>query len=248
MPPAGRLHEWFRSQNPLRVVSGHNIHDNFGQRQFGGCFLLGNGEITTSISATGSDPSGLGRWVWFTLLGQTGTTTRLICAYRPSDSPLTQTSSVRAQQRSYLLSQGDSCQPRLAFLCDLHLAISTWQTAGDSIILMADMNRDIRKEEISSFAMDLGLQESILAAHPTLLPPITFKKGNWEGRSPIDGVWMSVNLHASVVSLCPFSLSLGDHHAALLDIDLTLLIGEPCLSIVRPKAWHLNMQLPQTKA
>ena len=58
---------------------------------------------------------------------------------------------------------------------------------------------------------------------------------------------MSGNLHASAVSLCPFSLSLGDHHAALIDIDLTLLIEEPHLSIVRPKARHLNTQLPKTK-
>jgi len=172
----------------------------------------------------------------------------IISAYCPSDSSLNQTSSVQAQQHSYLLSQGDPCPPRTAFLCDLSLAISTWQADGDSIILMADMNGDIRKEEISSCITNLGLQESILVAHPTLLPPITFKRGNWEGRSPIDGVWMSTNLHASAVSLCPFSLSPGNHQAALLDIDLALLIGEPHLSIVRPKARQLNMQLPQTKA
>jgi len=57
-----------------------------------------------------------------------------------------------------------------------------------------------------------------------------------------------MNLQASAVSLCPVSLSPGDHHAALLDIDLMLLIGEPCLTIVRPKARRLNTQLPQTKA
>jgi len=113
---------------------------------------------------------------------------------------------------------------------------------------MADMNRDIWKEEISSFIANLGLQESILAAHPTLLPPITFKQGNREGKSPINGVWMSATLHASAVSLCPFSLSPGDHQVTLVDIDISLLIGEPHLSIVRPKAQHLNMQLPQTKA
>jgi len=107
-----------------------------------------------------------------------GTTTCIISAYHPSDSSLTQTSSIWTQQCSYLLSQEDPCQPRMAFLHDLGLAISTWQAAGDSIILMADMNCDIQKEEISSFATNLGLQESILAAHPTLLPPITFKRGN----------------------------------------------------------------------
>jgi len=120
----------------------------------------------------------------------------------------------------------------MAFLHNLGLAISTWQVAGDSIILMANMNCDIQKEEISSFVTNLSLKESILVAHSTLLPPITFKRGNWEGRSPIDGVWMSANLHASAVSICPFSLSPGDHCAALLDIDLTLLIGELHLSIV----------------
>ena len=73
----------------------------------------------------------------------------------------------------------------MAFLHDLGLAISTWQASGDSIILMADMNQDIQGEEISSFIANLGLQESVLAAHPTLLPPVTFKRGNREGRSPI---------------------------------------------------------------
>jgi len=247
MPPAGRLYEWFHSPNPLHVITGHNIHDNFGQKQFGGTFLLGHEDITSSISATGSDPSGLGCWVWFALSGQTGITTRIISAYRPSESSYNHTNGVRAQHRSYLLSQGDTCKPRLAFLRDLGLAISTWQAAGDNIILMADMNHDIRKEEITSFIANLGLQESILTAHPTLLPPITFKRGNREGKLPIDGVWMSASLHASAVSLCPFSLSPGDHHAALVDIDVSLLIGEPRLTIVRPKARRLNMQLPHTK-
>jgi len=31
MPPAGRLYKWFRSPNPLRVITGHNTHDDFGQ-------------------------------------------------------------------------------------------------------------------------------------------------------------------------------------------------------------------------
>ncbi len=91
---------------------------------------------------------------------------------------------------------------------------------------MADMNHDIWKEEISSFVTNLGLQESILVAHPTLLPPITFKQGNQKGRPPIDGVWMSATLHASAVSLCPISLSPGNHQATLVNIDRTLLIGE----------------------
>ncbi len=165
-------------------------------------------------------------------LGRTGITTCIISAYWPSNPPCVQTNSIWAQHQSYLLSQGDPCQPRLAFLRDLDLAISTWQADGDNIILMVDMNGNIRKEEISSFGISLGLQESILSAHPILLPPITFKRGNRVGKSLIDGVWMPANLHASAVSLCPFSLSPGDHHATIVDIDLALLIGELHLSIV----------------
>jgi len=47
---------------------------------------------------------------------------------------------------------------------------------------------------------------------------------------------------------CPFSLSPGDHHAAIVDIDLAHLIGELHFSIVQPKACHFNTQLPHTKA
>jgi len=113
---------------------------------------------------------------------------------------------------------------------------------------MADMNGNIQKAEISNFCASLGLQESILLAQPTILPPVTFKHGTWAGKSPIDGVWMSVNLPVTAVSFCPFSLSPGNHCAAILDIDLALLIGAPCLSIIHPKVWHLNTQLPHTKA
>ncbi len=191
MPPSGQLYKWFCSHSPLQVISGHNTHDDFGQKQYGGTFLLGNGEITTSISHTGTDPSGLGCWSWFSLSGRTGTTTCIISAFCPSDSSLAQTNSVCSQHWSYLLSQGDSCPPQTTFLCNLGAAISTWQAAGNPIILMVDMNGNIHKAEITDFCTNLGLHESILSAYPTLLPPVTFKCGNQVGKSSIDGVWMS---------------------------------------------------------
>ncbi len=42
-------------------------------------------------------------------------------------------------------------------------------------------------------------------------------------------------------------MNIFTQQATLVDIDMTLLIGEPHLSIVQPKAQCLNMQLPQTK-
>jgi len=154
MPPAGQLYEWFHSHNPLCAISGHNIHDDFGLWQYGG---TSNGGITSSISSTGTNPLGLGCWVWFSLSGQTGTTTHIISTYCPSNLPLVQTNSIQAQHWSYLLSQDYPCPPRMAFFQDLGLAVSTWQVDGDHVMLMADMNGDIWKEEISTFGTSLGL-------------------------------------------------------------------------------------------
>jgi len=46
----------------------------------------------------------------------------------------------------------------MAFLQDLGIAIFTWQADGDHIILMADMNGDIHKEEISTFGYSLDFR------------------------------------------------------------------------------------------
>jgi len=136
----------------------------------------------------------------------------------------------------------------MAFLCDLGLAISTWQAAGDQIILMADMNGGIRNAEITTaFCDNIGLHKAILLAYPTLLPPVTFMWGNQVGKSPIDGVWMSATLPAMAASFWPFSLSPSDHCTAILDIDLALLIGEPYLSIAHPKAHWLNPTAPDQR-
>jgi len=72
------------------------------------------------------------------------------------------------------------------FLYDLSVAISTWQAVIVQIILMADMNGAICKVKITDFCANL--QESILSAHPALLPPVTFKQDNQVGKFLIDGV------------------------------------------------------------
>jgi len=74
----------------------------------------------------------------------------------------------------------------MAFFHDLGLVISTWQVAGDQhIILMANMNGDIWKEEISSFGISLGLQESILSAHPTLPHQLLLSKATRRVNHPL---------------------------------------------------------------
>ncbi len=83
MPKGASLWEWFQSELPLHTISSHNIHDNFHHWQFSGTFLLGSGPITSSITTSGVDPSGLGRWSWFCLQGCTGHSICIISGYCP---------------------------------------------------------------------------------------------------------------------------------------------------------------------
>jgi len=49
-------------------------------------FLHGHGEITTAITETGTNPSGLGCWAWFKLSSNSGSTAKIVSAYWPSEA------------------------------------------------------------------------------------------------------------------------------------------------------------------
>jgi len=244
MPKGTSLWEWFRSELPLRTISSHNIHDNFHRRQFGGTFLLGSGPITSSITASGVDPSGLGRWSWFRLQGRTGRSIRIISGYRPRKTEKARLQTVYSQHQRHLESLGDYTCPCAAFLRDLSASLTPWQAAGDSIIFMADVNGDIRKPSWAAFCQTHSLREAVISAHPHLPTLATFKKGSHHGVSPIDGIWVSQDLPVALSSWSSFQLSPGDHRAGIIDIDLSALIGKPCQKVICPKACCLTCSIP----
>jgi len=83
MPKSASLWKWFQSELPLSTIASHNIHHNFHQRQFCHMFLLGSGPVTTNITTSSVDPSGLGHWSWFRLQGHTGHSVALFVATTP---------------------------------------------------------------------------------------------------------------------------------------------------------------------
>ena len=60
MPPEGRLPEIFQSENKLRMVVAHNVHEDFGWKQQGGTFGLAFGQLASRVRNVGTDNSGLG--------------------------------------------------------------------------------------------------------------------------------------------------------------------------------------------
>jgi len=178
MPKSASLWEWFWSELPLCTIASHNIHDNLHQMKFGGTFLLGSDPVMTNITTSGIDPSGLGCWSWFHLQGHTGRSVCIVCGYCPNEAKKASLQSVYSQQRCHLESLGDPTCPRAAFFRDLSASLVTWQAAGDSIILMADINGDICKTDLTAFCSAHSLWEAVLSAHPGLPTLATFRHGS----------------------------------------------------------------------
>jgi len=175
LPDHARLSNWFRDANQCRSYATNNIHERFGPYQYGGTFWIGAGHATQHIGASDKDPTGLGCWAVCTLQSRLGRSLRIIFAYRPCSNTSARLRSVYAQHQRYFNSIDRLICPRMAFLDDLGEAIQTWRTAGDSIILFADMNEDIRRDQIVEFANRCNLNELILSRHPDQPAPATFQ-------------------------------------------------------------------------
>jgi len=246
LPDNLRLAEWFRDVPSCRTFTAHNSNENITRHQFGGTFWIGIGDATQYITGSTKDPSGLGRWSTCTLLSRSGKRLHVIFGYRPCQNLRSRLRSVYAQHRRYFDSINRYICPREAFLRDLAQAVSEWAQMGDEILLFADLNGDIRQQDISSFATSCGLVESLLSRFPSLPAPAMFKRGDRIGRSPIDGVWATpgVNIHQAM--MCAIQHSPGDHRAIIIDINLLDTIGEPRFRITRPPARRLCCSIPSS--
>jgi len=244
LPENIRLSEWFKDVPSCRTFTAHNSTENITRHQFGGTFWIGIGQATQYITSSSKDPSGLGRWSVCTLLSRSGRKLHIIFAYRPCKNLRSKLRSVYAQQRRHFDSIHRYICPRLAFLSDLTHTIREWTQQGEEVLLLADLNGDIRQHEITDFATTCGLSESILSRHPTIPPPATFKRGDRPGCSPIDGAWATPGVLIQGAMMCAVQHSPGDHRALIVDVHLLDTIGEPRFTVLRPPARRLCCNIP----
>ena len=97
------------------ITTANNIHKSYGNSQYGGTATMAFNKITSTISGTGYNKTGLGRWSWIKFSGKDSVTTRIITAYCPCKGSLNQPTTVYAQQKRYFLSQEIECCPRENF-------------------------------------------------------------------------------------------------------------------------------------
>jgi len=110
--------------------------------------------------------------------------------------------------------------PRDQILVDLKAQIEQWQSEGDIVIVLADINEDVRTEPITSTFSQLGMTEITIMQHG-YQGPNTHNRGT----NPIDGIFIPTNLIQTVQSGY-FAFGEGipsDHRAIWIDIPLATL-------------------------
>jgi len=141
----------------------------------------------------------------------------------------------------YLATQNNSESPKSVVLKELEKAIQGWQAEGDMVIVMADMNDDVRSAPIQGMIRAVGLVDGPTYHHSR--PPATHNQGSL----PIDGIFIPMTL----VNQCNMGyLAFGealpsDHHALWLDIPAQLVCLVQQEAIERPLARQLHCRDPR---
>jgi hypothetical protein len=150
----------------------------------GGTSLVARGKLVHNIGKKGVGEMVLGRWCWIQFVGKNIKSTRIISDYAPHQPTLPE--SVGSQHRRYFNYVGRDASPVDTFWTDLSQLIKKWTETGESVVLLADWNADVRGEKTRKYISDLGMREVPTEFHGDA-GPCTYNRGS----KPIDGIFMT---------------------------------------------------------
>jgi len=148
------------------------------------------------------------------------------------------------QQVWYLAKLNCTNSPKQKFVMDLEKEILTWQAEGDTVILVADMNKDVRSMTIQDMLWAVGLTDGPTTLHAS--PPATYNRGT----NPIDGIFLPSNLvdHCDSGYLAFSAAVPSDHRALWLDIPAKYVYPLKQETIEQPPACRLHCKDPRVVA
>lgn len=230
-----RLGQW----SQITVSTAHNIHERLTKYQPGGVSMMTFDQLAHRVSASGPDPSGLGRWTWQYIRCKTRHI-RVVSAYQPNITVGKEKQTIYAQHCRYLKYILKSpLSPREAFRQDLTKEITTWREKGDLVILLLDANDDLRGSETHTWLTDtLGLGNCLHVKHSNLDPPSTYSR-NFR-KKPIDGCYISPELQILRGGFLPFKEGIGDHRILYIDADEDTLLEGDIFKIKPPQVRRLQ--------
>jgi hypothetical protein len=167
------MYGWFQRTHISQKY--YKEYPTTASHQVGGVLQVATGDITSRVSSQGGDKLGQGRWTWHTLSGKAQRTVHIITAYRLVKNT-DNAGSVWHQQQYYANCNNLQGLPHERWIQDLKTELQTWMAHGDSIILMADFNEDVRTGKTVDSLKQLGLVDNIVASHASTTP--TFTRGS----------------------------------------------------------------------
>jgi len=216
------------------------LEKNKQEYQPGGTTMVVLNQIAHQAMWPGEDNSGLGRWGWTKLKAKGGSMVRIYTAYQlcKSSSPLT-----TYQQHQWYLAGTNNPHRCLrdVFWEDLIAEVQEAQVEGEQIIIMADINEDIKGPVTKKYICQIGLVEALMTLHKTK-PPQTHQRG----QEPIDRIFLSESLlEGAKGGYLEFDNGLGSDHRGIWLLPAANLFGDPNINYTPAKARRLQCKDPR---
>ncbi len=235
----------FGNGRPTRGACGYNINDGkIKWDQWGGTCILAFGRLSSFVTDTGVDSTGLGRWSWL-YVGGGGNTMRILIAYQPGrPNNITCGRTVWDQHVCYFEARGEVRNPRILFQLDLLSLLCIWKAAGDEILLLGDFNEDVYTGRLSLALSngDLRMTEVCQQTMGVPLPPTHNR-----GVVPIDAAFGTASLLCTLVGLLPSRVGVDDHRVFLIDLSSDSVMGDLFPRVIPAAGCLLNCESNKIK-
>jgi len=198
--------------------------------QPGGTFTATLGPLTSRVTTTGSDSSGLGRWSYITMRLSDEQKLTILSGYRVFDQNPTLGSRTSYNQQLRLLTAAGHINPdpRKHFFQDLIPLLQTWRAQLHEVIVCLDINEDTNTlnplEDLGLLLLKTDLVDLHQHRYPTIPTPETHQCGS----TTIDIILGSPQVAQALRGAFylphgePLTLS-GDHRTLGMDINTTIL-------------------------
>ena len=227
---------WKKSKS---VVANNTRDISNDTKQPGGVLSITIGNAVSSITASGKD-SILGRWAWVTYKGKHDIHTTIITGYRPCKN-LKDDNSTYNQHIRYLSVQNIQECPRKLWLTDMKRLVQQKIEEGHQVILLADINEDVKSNNIKNWAAETGIEEIVSTTTELTVPT------SQQGSKPIDGIFVSPSLIHQQAGYFPFGTIQSDHRALWVDIGHDHMFGFKLPSQQPSNARRLQCQIPHVR-
>jgi len=169
----------------------HNKKDKHGDTfQPGGTAILVLNEWAHHVMRPGDNTTGLGCWSWIRIRGKDNHHWRIVVTYCPckvNGHLMTYQQQIRGQS-----TEGQLTCPCKKILQDLQEQITEWQSNGNQVIVLADMNEDVQEDPVWAMATQTGLKDAVTTHHSDSTP-------NMRGAHPLTAFLFQMTLFRTYI-------------------------------------------------